>query len=167
MARACLDIDGVLCLDPTKDENDDGARYEAFLSSARPHLVPTVPVGTLVTSRLEKYRSQTEDWLGRNGVEFGELRMLDLPNAEERRRQRIHGSFKAEVYAGKRDAILFIESDEHQAQKISQLSGKAVICTNTMRLYRNSLMTESRRTLDTVLRKIRRRLPSVGMFGER
>lgn len=166
MARACLDIDGVLCLDPTKDENDDGSRYEAFLSAARPHLIPTVPVGTLVTSRLEKYRSQTEDWLGRNGVEFGELRMLDLPNAEERRRQQIHGSFKAEVYAGKRDAILFVESDEYQAQKISQLSGKAVICTNTMRLYRNSLMTESRRALDTVLRKIGRRFHvNGGMFG--
>jgi uncharacterized HAD superfamily protein len=159
MQRACVDIDGVLCMDPTKDENDDGPRYEAFLSTARPYLVPTVPVATLVTSRLEKYRRQTEDWLHRAGVEFGELCMLDLPSAAERRRLKIHGSFKAEVYTERRDAILFVESEEHQAQQIAQLSGKAVICTASMTLYGNSLLTESRRTFVSLRRKIERRIP--------
>jgi uncharacterized HAD superfamily protein/hypoxanthine phosphoribosyltransferase len=159
MRRACVDIDGVLCLDPTKDENDDGPRYETFLSAARPHLVPTVPVATLVTSRLEKYRRQTEEWLHQAGVEFGELCMLDLPSGEERRRLKIHGSFKAEVYSNRPDAILFLESEERQAQQIARMSGKAVICTDTMTLYRDSLLTESRRTLATLRGKIGRRIP--------
>ncbi|RYF11326.1 MAG: phosphoribosyltransferase, partial [Oxalobacteraceae bacterium] len=29
--QSCFDIDGVLCVDPTSDENDDGERYRAFL----------------------------------------------------------------------------------------------------------------------------------------
>jgi orotate phosphoribosyltransferase len=43
MARACLDIDGVLCHDPTEEDNDDGLRYAAFLRSAQPLFVPTAP----------------------------------------------------------------------------------------------------------------------------
>lgn len=158
MRKACLDIDGVLCLDPTKEENDDGPRYAAFLAAARPHLVPTVPVATLVTSRLERYRRQTEDWLHAAGVEFGELCMLDLQSGAERRRLNIHGSFKAEVYSSKRDTILFLESEDRQAEQIARLSGKAVICTTTMKLYGNSVLTESRRKLSELRTKIGRRV---------
>ena len=33
LAEACMDIDGVLCRDPTTRENDDGPRYAQFLST--------------------------------------------------------------------------------------------------------------------------------------
>ncbi|TIT90581.1 MAG: phosphoribosyltransferase, partial [Mesorhizobium sp.] len=36
LEQCCVDIDGVLCLDPTADENDDGPAYEKFLTEARP-----------------------------------------------------------------------------------------------------------------------------------
>ena len=50
LANSCMDIDGVLCLDPTDEENDDGERYLRFLSETPALLLPTAPVGWLVTS---------------------------------------------------------------------------------------------------------------------
>lgn len=127
LEHACLDIDGVLCVDPNDDENDDGTRYLDFLENGHPLSIPTRPVGALVTSRLEKYRPQTEAWMRKWGVEYRELHMLDLPDMATRRRLGAHGSFKAEVYA-KSDAILFIESNHEQAIEIATKSGKPALC---------------------------------------
>jgi uncharacterized HAD superfamily protein len=126
LERACVDIDGVLCVDPSEDENDDGAAYLQFLTGAVPLYRPTRRIGCLVTSRLEKYRPQTEAWLERHGVVYDKLVMLDLPTAEERRRLGIHGKFKGEVYRDSK-AILFIESEQAQAMAIAQISGKPVL----------------------------------------
>jgi len=135
MGQACLDIDGVLCLDPTQEQNDDGPNYRAFLSGTRPLFIPSLKVAHLVTSRLEKYRPETEEWLQRNGVRYGTLHMLDLPSAEERQRLKIHQKFKAEVYARYPQARLFVESEEWQAIEIMRLSGKPVYCIETNELY--------------------------------
>lgn len=126
VSRSCFDIDGVLCIDPTEAQNDDGAAYMDFLLTAAPLHRPRRQIAMLVTSRLEKYRPQTEAWLERNGIRYGELRMLDLPDAATRRRLRLHGSFKAEVYR-EADCALFIESELAQAREIARLSGKPVL----------------------------------------
>lgn len=126
LGQSCVDIDGVLCVDPTHEENDDGAAYLRFLGQARSLHVPTRRIGSLVTSRLEKYRAQTEDWLARQGIEYDELVMLDLPSKAERQRLAAHGRFKAEVYRSS-DAILFIESEHAQAANIARISGKPVL----------------------------------------
>lgn len=126
LADACVDIDGVLCHDPSDDENDDGVAYLHFLENARPLVIPSRPVGTLVTSRLEKYRPQTEAWLAKHGVTYGALVMLDLPDAETRRRTGAHGQFKGNYYRDCR-APLFIESELAQAQHIAAISGKPVL----------------------------------------
>lgn len=126
LARSCLDIDGIVCRDPTPEENDDGPAYLEFLKNADPLFVPTKPVGMFVSSRLEKYRAPTEDWLGRHGIEYGELVLLDLPNAAERRARGNHGTFKGDVYK-KSSACLFIESEEPQAGEIARVSGKPVL----------------------------------------
>lgn len=130
LEKCCVDIDGVLCLDPTEEENDDGPAYEKFLAGARPLLGPTRKIGWLVTSRLEKYRKLTEAWLASREIKYDHLIMLDLPNKAERQRLGAHGSFKAEFYR-KSDAILFIESEHEQAMKIAKLSGKPVLCVET------------------------------------
>lgn len=88
LPQACLDIDGVLCVDPTAEENDDGEKYRQFILNARPLFVPNDKVKALVTSRLEKYRPETERWLAENGVKYEKLYMLDLPSREERIRRR-------------------------------------------------------------------------------
>lgn len=135
LAQACLDIDGVLCVDPTLEQNDDGHNYREFLSCTRPLFIPSVKVAHLVTSRLEKYRAETEQWLERNGVQYGTLHMLDLPTAEERRRLNIHHKFKAEVYAKQPLTRLFVESEVKQAIEIMKLSGKPVYCIETNEMY--------------------------------
>ncbi|MDX1530662.1 MAG: phosphoribosyltransferase family protein, partial [Rhodothermales bacterium] len=48
LGQSCLDMDGVLCYDPTYEENDDGERYLTFLREARPLHRPTARVGWIV-----------------------------------------------------------------------------------------------------------------------
>ena len=124
----CMDIDGVLCKDPSIFQNDDGKRYEEFLKSAVPLLIPTMPVGYLVTARLEKYREATEQWLKGNNVPYDHLIMLDCETAKERD-QVSQGAFKAQVYRAQKDCFLFVESSFEQALEICRLSGKQVYCT--------------------------------------
>ncbi len=130
LANSCMDIDGVLCLDPTDDENDDGERYECFLRDTPALLLPTAPVGWLVTSRLEKYRKHTEEWLARHKVQYGELRMMQYPDMAARRAARAYARFKSDIYT-ETGAWLFIESDAALSTQIASLSGRSVFCTET------------------------------------
>ncbi|MEO1315428.1 MAG: phosphoribosyltransferase family protein [Pseudomonadota bacterium] len=124
MGDACLDMDGVLCVDPTSEQNDDGARYLDFIRTATPLMRPSYRIRKIVTSRLEKYRAPTAEWLDRHGIRYDELVMLDLPTAEDRRRLGNHGEFKAKVFATDPLARFFVESETAQAVAISRLSGK-------------------------------------------
>ncbi|MES2492633.1 MAG: phosphoribosyltransferase family protein [Pseudomonadota bacterium] len=133
LKRSCVDIDGVLCHDPLPEENDDGPLYTMFLGNARPLYMPGFHIGHLVTSRLERYRPQTEAWLAARGIKYDKLWMLDLPTAEERRRRGAHAGFKAQVYANV-SADLFIESEDAQAVEIARLSGKPVLSIETQTL---------------------------------
>lgn len=123
----CMDIDGVICEDPKFRENDDGKRYHHFLKNAVPKIIPTQNVGKLVTARLEKYRSETEEWLRDNKVSYGDLVMMPQKSAQERMRAGNHAEFKAEIYKNS-DSILFIESDYAQAVEICRISQKPVFC---------------------------------------
>jgi len=134
LSRCCVDIDGVLCVDPTDEQNDDGEAYLEFLENAQPLVIPSCRVGHLVTSRLEKYREETEKWLSANGVEYEFLHMLDLPSAAARRRLGCHASFKASVFRKLHDTELFIESDFQQARKIATSSGKYALSFGTQEL---------------------------------
>ena len=135
LERMALDIDGILCVDPTRAQNDDGVGYADFLVNAHPLTRPTRKVGSLVTSRLAKYRAPTEAWMARNGVEYGELAMLDLPDAETRRRLGSHARFKARHYR-RSDAVLFVESECRQAREIARMSGKDVLCYEEQVIHR-------------------------------
>lgn len=134
LANACLDIDGVICLDPLID--DDGPEYLHFLHNAKPKFIPTAPVDTLISCRLEKYREQTEAWLKENGVFYNNLVMLDFPDKAARLRWGKHGEYKGLFYK-KSNANLFIESSLSQAITIANISHKPVICVET-----NSLIFE-------------------------
>jgi uncharacterized HAD superfamily protein len=126
VTRSCFDIDGVLCIDPTEKQNDDGPAYLEFLSNASLLHQPRREIAMLVTSRLEKYRAETEAWLARHGIRYRELRMLDLPDAATRQRLSAHGRFKAQVYR-QSSCELFVESELAQALEIARLSGKFVL----------------------------------------
>ena len=164
LSDCCVDIDGVLCRDPTSEENDEGPAYLSFLRSASALRVPTYEVGWLVTARLEKYRPQTEDWLNRHNVRYRELVMLDNYTAEERRRSGIHGKFKASVYSAV-GAHLFIESNAMQARQIARLSGKPVLCVETQQLVDPNMISlpYGRQLLIRVTRKAKRVLSGLSL----
>ncbi len=131
---ACVDIDGVLCRDPSPEENDDGPRYREFVASVEPLLIPTVRIGHLVTCRLEKYRDLTVSWLARHGVKYRKLVMMNYATKEERIAAGSHAQFKAQAYT-RADGLLFIESDPGQAQEIAQVSGRPVFCLTTRNMF--------------------------------
>lgn len=73
LEKACFDIDGVLCVDPNEDQNDDGPIYTDFVLNAPPLFIPGAKIGTIVTSRLEKYRKETEAWLQKYNIRYNEI----------------------------------------------------------------------------------------------
>ena len=134
MKDSCIDFDGILCRDPSAAENDDGPRYIEFLRTAEPLCLPSVPVGWIVTSRLEKYRDLTLGWLEKHGVTFGELVMLDLPTKADRMALNAHAPFKAEVYQ-RAGARMFVESSRRQAAEIAALTERPVYCLETATMF--------------------------------
>jgi uncharacterized HAD superfamily protein len=142
IGRSCVDVDGVLCVDPTERQNDDGPRYRDFIANATPLLLPTAPAGWLVTCRLEKYRDLTEQWLKRHGVRYGALHMMDYATKAARLAAGTHASFKAEIYKAT-DALLFVESSLRQAVGIAGLAGKPVLCMETREMVYPSLAAQA------------------------
>lgn len=135
LEQACVDIDGVLCPDPTDRQNDDGPNYQNFLREAPALRIPSTKIGWLVTSRLERYRTETEAWLSAQGVSYGELIMSPHDTGGARRAAADHAIRKAEAYR-RTGASVFIESDPDQADEIAFLTGKPVVCTSTQRVHR-------------------------------
>lgn len=136
LSHTCMDIDGVLCCDP--DNDDDGQEYLKFLETAKPLFIPTAPINTLISCRLEKYRSQTEAWLDKYNIKYNNLIMLDFPDKVSRLKWGKHGEYKGEYYKNSDDS-LFIESSYKQALTIAKLSRKPVICVETNELLLNNI----------------------------
>ncbi|PQJ76949.1 phosphoribosyltransferase [Polaribacter glomeratus] len=128
LEKACFDIDGVLCADPLPEQNDDGEKYIDFILNAPPLFIPGSKIGTIVTSRLEKYRKETVIWLEANHIKYNDLVMLDLPDMAARQKANNHGGHKASAYMSK-PYVLFIESELNQAIEINRISKKPVLCT--------------------------------------
>lgn len=159
LKNACVDIDGVLNVDPLFETDDDGPMYENFLKNAIPLFLPTAPIDTLISCRLEKYRLQTKEWLQLHGIKYNNLVMLDLPSKKARLEWNQHGEYKAEYYKEHKELYLFIESSKEQARKIADISQKPVICIET-----NSLVTPNPPKVSLfkrIKRHIRRRHPKV------
>ena len=163
LSNFCVDIDGVLCRDPTRAENDDGPSYARFLHDADMLVNPTHEIGWLISNRLERYRPQTEDWLARHGIRYRELILLDGVSAETRRKAGAHGWFKGRVYR-ELPAEIFIESEPFQARDIAQIAVKPVLCTENWSLYRPDMnrfdqhAIHARGLLHRAGRALRRRL---------
>lgn len=128
LAKACVDIDGVLCCNPMPQQDDDGRAYESFLDTTSVLHKTSGEIGWLVTSRLEKYRANTEDWLARNGIIYRELIMAVGQEDHENSSQ-----YKARVYS-RTGAELFIVSEAEDAERICSLSNLPVLSIATQRI---------------------------------
>lgn len=135
LASSCFDIDGVLCEDPMPGQDDDGEKYINFILNAKPYILPTYKIHSLVTNRLEKYRPYTEEWLKKHNVKYNNLIMLDLPDKETRIRTKAHIPHKANYFKSNEKLDLFIESSEWQAKEIAKASGKPVYCTDVNKMF--------------------------------
>jgi len=129
LPRWTFDLDGVLCRDPTNEENDDGPKYLKFIRDVEPLFLPTRPIGHIITGRLERYRVETEKWLRRYNVQYLSLHMMPFATKAERMAHGGRGQWKAEVFKTL-DSEFFIESNPKQASIIAK-AGIQVWCTST------------------------------------
>jgi uncharacterized HAD superfamily protein/hypoxanthine phosphoribosyltransferase len=148
---SCVDIDGVLCEDPTDDQNDDAENYLKFLLNAKAKYVPSCRIGVLVTNRLEKYRGPTEEWLYTNNIKYNKLIMLDLPDKLTRIKLGVHSTFKSEVYNKNINHLLFIESSKFQAIEINKITGRNVFCVENMTFYPEFKLPTKQSSLDNFI----------------
>ena len=130
-----VDLDGVLCEDWSGgDETVNLPAYEQFLNSAKPRRKPSYPLLGVVTNRLERHRRQTEEWLAKHGIRYGELMMSPYATFRDRDAAADASTRKAEAYANKPTARLFIESCGIQARAIRSLTGRPVLSVEDNRL---------------------------------
>lgn len=127
------DMDGVICENcPTGVDEDEG-KYLKWLIEAKPYLIPKYSIYYIITSRLEKYRPQTGQWLREHSVKYTELIMWNLPNKSCRTN---HAEWKASVLE-KLDPTPFryYESEYAFAKEIHERTGMPVLCIETMELF--------------------------------
>jgi hypoxanthine phosphoribosyltransferase len=130
-SRIAVDLDGILCVDPNVEQNDDGKNYSGFLLQAEPKIKPMKQVRAIITGRLEKYRLETQEWLFANSISYLELFMNDAPTAYYRRNEKFErgalvvdqiSDFKSRILATL-NPPLFVESNEDQAFNIHKITG--------------------------------------------
>ena len=135
-----FDMDGVLCIDPPDERNIN--EYEEYIKKATPLVIPTAPIGSVVTYRLNKYRDITKGWLESNNIKYKSLVMFDAESWKERNDSGISSAeYKSKIYLNDRSAKCFIESDRIQAEQIYQLTNKPVYCYSNNILYGNEYVS--------------------------
>jgi len=131
LPRWGFDIDGVLCRDPTREENDRGENYDVFIRDVPQLFRPLRPLGIIVTCRQERYRPQTERWLASHGISYKHLVM-----SPKTRPQGSKGLWKAAMIrelAFSKDTRIefFMESELKQARQIADTCKIPVWCSKT------------------------------------
>lgn len=130
------DLDGVMCIDPPADSNTEA--YEAYLDNPIPLHIPKTPSNypiSICTYRLKKYAPQTNKFLKDNGINCNTLWMYNADTKEERNLKPAP-VYKAEMYKSHPEYMLYIESNDYEAQAIWKLSEKPVYCFSTGKLYK-------------------------------
>lgn len=128
------DMDGVLCRDPTKKENDKGQKLENFYYTAPSKFLFTKPIKYIITSREEKFRVSTESWLNKHNIVYEQLIMK---STGEPGGNISHANYKSQTLKKLSDVELYIESDPAQATIISQNVDIPIWCTDNQTLYKD------------------------------
>jgi uncharacterized HAD superfamily protein len=130
-SKIAVDLDGILCVDPTGEQNDDGEIYRKFIRQAKLKVRPMKEVRAIITGRLDKYRTETEEWLLRNSISYTELFMNDATSAHFRRTEKFRkgdlvvdqiSEFKSRILSTL-NPPLFVESNFDQALNIHKITG--------------------------------------------
>jgi len=128
-----MDLDGVICVDPPQPEIDDEKVWTDNFANAVPMYLPRYKPVVICTSRMEKYRGVTEEWLSKWQCKYTSLIMHPAKNVMERGNHQNIAKWKSDMYRGL-DKTLFVESNPYEAALISVGSGKPVYCTTSKQL---------------------------------
>jgi hypoxanthine phosphoribosyltransferase len=124
-----FDLDGVICESSPAYRNEE--KYLEFLAKARPYLIPEFEIDYIITSRLEKYRPQTEKWLEENDVKYKNLIMWDVPSKPGD--DESVASFKSKVIK-ETPIFYYLESSARQAEKIWRTTKVPCLCIDELRM---------------------------------
>jgi uncharacterized HAD superfamily protein len=133
--NSLFDIDGVFCENPPWEVCQDEQSYINYITNVEPHYkrIPKLFYAkALVTGRLEKYRSITEEWLKKHKFNYKKLIMFPTEREQERNNNHyfVVGKYKADV-ASQDKAIFFVESEMSEAKVIKEYCPKLyVACPN-------------------------------------
>ena len=128
-----VDMDGVLCEDCSVEVDSDEIKYLTWLKTAKPYLIPQFEITAIITSRLEKYRPQTEEWLKEHEVKYKKLCMMNLLDKKEKNLRKTI-DYKIELIKTLQPSI-FWESNIVEAQKIHKKIKIPILCTDQMIIF--------------------------------
>jgi orotate phosphoribosyltransferase len=134
LKRACVEIDGVLARIPGRSIDAGKQRSKRLLEDAEPLWRPRFELGWIVTSRPEQYRTLTEEWLARHGVQYAGLLMMPLGQTGGDGLERC-ARFKAEAYVST-GASLLLEYPAELSCRVATLARRPVYCVQTRELIR-------------------------------
>lgn len=129
-----FDFDGILGHDSSAEDDDDGERYVNWLQTVHPlYLYRGGTIHYIITGRIEKYRSYTEQWLAKHNQKYDNLIMGPWASKRERSRHRV-GEWKGRVIL-EHGIKLYVESDPVQAADIHRVAGIPVMCPAARRVF--------------------------------
>lgn len=127
-----FDMDGVLCEDCPIGSDDNELKYEEFLNNAKPLYIPAYEIDAIITSRLEKYRPQTEAWLKKHGVKYKVMFMWNIPD------KKMRGTGSSEYKSQLLNRLFldyYVESNLSEAEYIWNHTKIPTICIETMSMF--------------------------------
>jgi len=130
--KLASDLDGVICENcpPGIDSHED--LYIEWIKTAKPYIIPTFEIDVIISSRLERYRSETEMWLAKHGVRYKELILWDIKSKKERKGN--HGRYKSEILL-KYKPDRFWESSLKEAEEVWEATKIPTWCLDEMVLF--------------------------------
>ncbi|PYZ95082.1 phosphoribosyltransferase [Salipaludibacillus keqinensis] len=132
--KYCINIEGVLCLEPSDDQKTNNSNYIEYILNAPPLIVPSGKVNCLITNRPEKYRNETHSWLEKQGIEYDNLIMSqEFPEINANFWEEAT-KYKAHIYSQSKNE-LYVSYDKKESQKIHDLTRKPVYCMETNEIY--------------------------------
>ena len=126
------DLDGVICENCPPGVDSDEELYTKWIRNAKPYLIPSFEIDVILSNRLEKYRSETEEWLAKHGVRYKELILWDIQYKQERDGK--HAQRKIEVLLKIKPAM-FWESSFAEAKQIWKATKIPTLCIDEMILF--------------------------------
>ena len=133
--HSLFDLDGILSPNVPLEICKDEGEYVNFLKNVTPlyHRRPRLfKIKAIVTSRLEKFREVTEQWLDKHGVQYERLFMLPTKHEEDKLKN--HTETASEFKAAKCRELrprFFVESEIGEAKAIKKkYSFVSVVCPN-------------------------------------